>query len=103
MDKIRSGRANADLCVGPAVFGGALRAHRQYGDSAPTVNVRDQLPNWSQNIIWRVHASLATYFPYKRRPPTDGGDTEGAAARALAERMPLLVGAELTGLHGESG
>ena len=31
-----------------------------------------------------------------------GGDTEGAAARALAERMPLLVGAELTGLQCES-
>jgi hypothetical protein len=35
--------------------------------------------------------------------PRMGGDTEGAAARALAERMPPFVGAELTGLHGESG
>jgi len=35
--------------------------------------------------------------------PRMGGDTEGAAARGLAERMPLLVGAELTGLDSESG
>ena len=35
--------------------------------------------------------------------PRMGGDTEGAAARALAERMPLLVGVKLTGLHSESG
>jgi hypothetical protein len=38
-----------------------------------------------------LRSCVAVYFPYKRRPPTDGGDTEGAAARGLAERVPSNV------------
>jgi hypothetical protein len=56
-----------------------------------------------RTLRWRVFARVIAFFPFKRRPPKDGGDTEGAAARAIAERMPLLVCAELTGLHVEWG